>query len=68
MKEVADLWSITPHHLEKYADKIDEVDIRYLWCTSQEAQHECCEFVYDDKPWYWAQPKKDNALYQNNDK
>jgi len=40
MKEVADLWTITPHHLEKYANKVDKVDIRYLWRTSQEAQRE----------------------------
>jgi len=37
MREGNDLWTITPHHLEQYADKVDEVNIRYLWRNSQEA-------------------------------
>jgi len=65
-----DLWTITPHHLEQYADKVDEVDIRYLWRNSQEARGERADFVYDDQPWYWVQPKENSVWCQdnNNDK
>jgi len=40
MREGNDLWTITPHHLEQYADKVDEVHVRYLWRNSQEARGE----------------------------
>jgi len=70
MREGNDLWTITPHHLEQYADKLDEVDVRYLWHNSQEARGERADFVYDDQPWYWVQPKENSVWRRdnNNDK
>jgi len=66
MREGNDLWAITPHHLEQYADKVDEVDVRYLWRNSQEARGECADFVYDDQPWYWVQSKENSVWRRDN--